>query len=300
MSVFDTQGIWDEEEYGAGGEPPELPNHFSSNDSYDDSEDELDEFIDSISSDEQNELSTMDKVRLRLEQGRLYEMLIKHDLFEDVDAMPEAVQKVQLEIKQFITERLEVLLGIRAEKETIVQQITSEPQFNDLEVQTLKMVVQKMTNGASLNAPTTKKEPSPINVVKKEAPKEGLKKLSVKNNVTPKPTPTPTPTAGRPLRNRVNKQVKRPTSTPQLKAEFLNKGVENVEEAAKKDIKYIESLEKMSLEEANKIVSQRHSRPKPPPSNVNQDIINSHYKHKVSMNEEGNTFAQLLKLAKKV
>jgi hypothetical protein len=98
----------------------------------------------------------MESARIRLEQGRLYEMLIKHDLFEGVDAIPEAVAKVQKELKEYIVERLEILLGMRAEtQKQQPQQVITPPQFNDVEVQALKMVAAQVTKGASKNAPTT-------------------------------------------------------------------------------------------------------------------------------------------------
>lgn len=105
--------------------------------------------------------------RLRLEQGKLYEMLLKHDLFGSVDADPKAVQNVQREIRNFIKERLEVLLGLKPDprlQPTVEQQIVVSP-FNDLEVELLKRFVAKMSKGATIQAASE----TPLPVVSRKA-----------------------------------------------------------------------------------------------------------------------------------
>lgn len=88
---------------------------------------------------------------LRLEQGSLYKMIMNHDLFAGVEADPRAIQNVQKEIKKFARESMEVMLGMR---HTIgmpynpEQPMVSSP-FNDLEVEVLKRLASKATNGAT-------------------------------------------------------------------------------------------------------------------------------------------------------
>lgn len=89
----------------------------------------------------------MSDANLRLEQGRLYQMVLQGDIFADTNADPKAIRNVQREIRKFVKDRMEIMLGIRQEaqkQETIV----SSP-FNDMEVSALKMVASKVTNGAS-------------------------------------------------------------------------------------------------------------------------------------------------------
>ena len=44
------------------------------------------------------------EAQVRLEQGRLYQMLLKHDLFDGVDADARAMKNVQNEIREFMRE----------------------------------------------------------------------------------------------------------------------------------------------------------------------------------------------------
>ena len=83
---------------------------------------------------------TVSPALLRLEQGKLYQMLIEHDLFADVDAHPVAIQNVQQELKDFITMRLEVMLGMRNEGESV----RYESPFTNAEVDALKSLAKKL------------------------------------------------------------------------------------------------------------------------------------------------------------
>jgi hypothetical protein len=95
---------------------------------------------------EEEEQDVVTEAMVRLEQARLYDMLIKHNMFEGVHANPIALRNVQEELKQYIVERLQILLGIKTEK----QQPTSmkiELPFNKLEIQALKDLAFKLTKG---------------------------------------------------------------------------------------------------------------------------------------------------------
>lgn len=96
----------------------------------------------------------LNDANLRIEQGRLYQMIMNHDLFEGMEADPRAVQNVQREIRKFARESMEVMLGMRqiAPKNT---DIVSSP-FNDLEVDILKKIASKATNGATESAEANK------------------------------------------------------------------------------------------------------------------------------------------------
>lgn len=115
MSILDTD-FWDRQEIEDTPEEMEEEEQTSSSSESDWSEDVSYEEVFEEDEVEKDSSSVINNARIRLEQGRLYEMLIKHNLFEGVDAMPQAIDKVQSEIKQFIVERLEILLGMRAEK----------------------------------------------------------------------------------------------------------------------------------------------------------------------------------------
>lgn len=279
-------GFWDRE-YPSEKEIETLNNSFIENNQYssnsfDNIEEELEDLYENVE-EENNEISVIKKAQTRLEQGRLYEMLIKHDLFENVDALPEAVDNVQKEIKTFIMERLEVLLGMRSEKEK--EQVVSYSQFNDIEVEALKQVAARLTKGSSGNV--VKKQPSnELNTVKKQTKEIKINTVGKKTVLNNK--------------KQTNKQVSRQVSKqtePKVVAKKPILKNKSVEQVVKEDMQYVESLKGKSLEEANAIVSQRHSRPTPK-VNVNQESINNYYTTKVAMQDSKlSDFGKLMKMA---
>lgn len=286
--------LWDRE-YPTENEILEQENSLYEDD-YNEDFEEIDENSFSLDAfDEfEEEQSVMDNARIRLEQGRLYEMLIKHNLFDGVDADLQAISNVQQEIKGFIMERLEILLGMRAEKQDVVQRVESD--FNEIEVQALKMVASKVTQGQSAKAPEPKKEPSPLTPVQKKQEKpRGLNTLSKKSIKA---------AASKPKRKKPQQKVKK-----KLKKEIAEVSTKNMsaEEIAMKDIKYLETLKNMPLEKKAEIVAERHKRPRIKSTIAGasseqqaQDIINSHYQTKTSINQEANHWMDLLKKAGKL
>ena len=238
----------------------------------------------------------IDKARNRLEQARLYEMLIEHDLFDGVEAAPVAISEVSSEIKNFISERLEILLGMKAEKETEIHQIVNDPQFNDLEVKVLRRLASQVSKGMTDSAPTTQKEPSELNAVKKKPVQQGLNTLGKTDRQT-KPAPAPAPRAkkkGKPLRKKSSEKPVR-----KLKKEIADTSQEGLglQEVAQRDINYIESLKGKTLEEKNAIAAQRHNRPVPR-KKIDQSVVNSHYQTKSSMeNGKIGDLARIMRLA---
>ena len=139
----------------AGNVPQAATNEVYEEEFYDDYEEQHDdsseESIESLLGLEDGE--QLENAMVRLEQGRLYEMLYKHDLFEGVEADPLAIARVRKEIREFIMSRLEVLLGIRAEKEkTNAEPVKVKLPFNEVEIQALKDMAFKLTKGASADA----------------------------------------------------------------------------------------------------------------------------------------------------
>lgn len=97
---------------------------------------------------EDDQQDIVNEAMVRLEQAELYKMLIKHDLFEGVDGNPIAKQNVQNELKDYIVERLQILLGIRQEKSRNTSMRVELP-FNRMEIEALKDLANKLTKGAS-------------------------------------------------------------------------------------------------------------------------------------------------------
>lgn len=98
------------------------------------------------------ESSVVNDAMIRLEQARLYDMLIKHDMFKGVKAHPQALANVQHEFKTYIVKRLEILLGIRKEEKEKPKELVVESSFNEMETTFLKMLAKRGTDGHSENS----------------------------------------------------------------------------------------------------------------------------------------------------
>lgn len=148
---------YNEEEFGSA--PADVDNIPSEEEYYSEEVEEIDEEqLDALNEQlEVRENEVLDSAMVRLDQAKLYKMLIEHDLFQDVDAHPFALKKVQSEIRQFIMDRLEILLGMKKEVK-VNQNTTIELPFNDLEIQALKDIAAKLTKGASQTAPEPAKQ----------------------------------------------------------------------------------------------------------------------------------------------
>lgn len=105
---------------------------------------------------EEDTASLMVDANLRLEQGRLYQMVLQNDIFAETNADPRAIKNVQREIRKYVRERMETMLGIRQEAQVQIKEQVRHPadDLNDMEVAALKMVASKVTKGASESAPT--------------------------------------------------------------------------------------------------------------------------------------------------
>ena len=241
--------------------------------------------------DEEEEINTVNEAHVRLEQGRLYNMLINHNLFEGVDADPTAIANVQRQLKEFILEKLEEMLGMRVKKEkTQTQQVVVQSDFNELEIQVLKRVASKMSKGMTENAPAPKSQVSELNTVKKQEKKVSLNTLG---SQVSKPKPTPKPSSGKPLRQ---KPVQKP-QRPQKQNRSVNNQDVLVKKSDNEEIGFMERFKGKSIEEANEIVAKRHRRPIPKVS-INQDVVNSYYTQKVAVADtKMSDYGKLMKMA---
>ena len=79
----------------------------------------------------------------RIEQAKLYESLIKHDFFGPGSARQEIQDRVTREIRGFILERLEILLGIKSPASKIIN-VKAISQFDDAEIDALKEIAGRL------------------------------------------------------------------------------------------------------------------------------------------------------------
>ena len=202
---------------------------------------------------EDNFEDVLSDAHLRLEQGSLYKMIMNHSLFEGVDADPKAVQNVQKEIRKFARERMEVMLGMRQEVSTEVTQIASP--FNDLEVEVLKRLASKATNGA-----TETEEANEVANTFKQVPKRTS--INPIGGVAHKKTAVPTPVQrkSKPLPARPPAPVKRTRQELLIEQIAREEGI-SVEslELNTKGVggKPIGQLNAAELEERNRLTAER-------------------------------------------
>ena len=238
------------------------------------------------------EADVVNNTRIRLEQAKLYEMLINHDIFEGVDVNKNAVKVVQEELKGFIIERLEILMGIRQEKQKLTTTtIRVSSPFNDIEVEFLKALAYKGTHGKSSEGshetvieevkPAITKpkklapkklapkklekveaKPMAIKPIKKELPKQQIvKKEPPKKQIVKKQ-------AVKPARSKIEQQVHKTIKSNSMKERKMTK--QEAEALAKEDLKNTMNqrpFHELSTKEKQQRIAEvnaRHARNKQP------------------------------------
>ena len=155
------------------------------------------ETYDVFEDEEENTSELMADANLRLEQGRLYQMVLQGDIFADTNADPRAIKNVQREIRKYVRERMETMLGIRQEQ--VAQETIISSPFNDMEVTVLKMLASKMSKGAteatvesgpSLPPPTPKKD-GISSISGSLRPQTTPLRREAKPSLKPQPKPSP-------------------------------------------------------------------------------------------------------------
>lgn len=139
--------------------------------------------------DEEDISLVMSDANLRLEMGRLYQMLLKHDLFGETDADPRAIRNVQREIRKLVVDKMELMLGIR-QKQPESAPIVSSP-FNSMEVTVLKMLASRMSKGATEETEKTDSVSPP------QQKKDGI--TAVSGTLRQNSVPTMVPVTNRPV-----------------------------------------------------------------------------------------------------
>ena len=147
--------------------------------------------------------------RLRLELGRLYEMVMNHSLFDGVEVDARASKIVQKQIRKFAKEQIELTLGMRQEQASANTAIVSSP-FNSLEVEILKKLASAASKGA-----TESVEEEPVTAPAAPPKKKTLNTISSNSQKT---TPKAQPAKPKPIAKKVE-PIQR-TAKPQLPPEF--------------------------------------------------------------------------------
>lgn len=187
----------------------------------------------------ESQQEVMESAKIRLAQGRLYEMLLKHELFDDsLGEDPRAIKKVQAEVRAFVTERLEIMLGMRQtaskNSQPQIQSVTVQLPFNEVEIDALKAIANKLSKGQSEGLENLEIE-AKIDLA--EAPKDRQDRRTVQRPVPPPPV------------------VRKPVSPITNKKPLDRKAIEKTEKTGKE-------LHKMSQAELEEYASKRTLLPK--------------------------------------
>lgn len=176
------------------------------------------EQVETADSDEEEDFTeVLSDARLRLESGRLWEMIMGHDLFENTDADERAVKNVQKEIRRFAKTQMEIMLGMR--RETVkTERLEMDFPFNALEVEALKALAHTATKGATEQSdnyvPNVRRVSEEVPVVGQAPKSNKLNSISAK---APKPRPAPVQTKAptKPLPTAPAAPIARKTLSPQ-------------------------------------------------------------------------------------
>lgn len=141
-------------------------------------------------SEEENDAVALTDANLRIEQGRLYQMLMTADIFGNLDCDEKAIKNVQRELRRFAKDRMEVMLGMKKPTEQSTN-IVSSP-FNHLEVEVLKTLAAKLSGGNTQKADPKPAKSNTLNSISSGANKsKNTVKAALQNlGVPPRKPPT--------------------------------------------------------------------------------------------------------------
>ncbi len=231
--------------------PPPQDNELQYDDGYEDYEEQTEDYS-----------SVLSDARLRLEQGRLYEMIMNHELFEGVESDPKAIRNVQNEIRTFAKERMEIMLGMRLEAPRGGELGVDLP-FNSLEIEALRDIAFKLTKGAS-SSPEVERYSAPV-----KPRQAGLAPIGAGRSRPQerRPEPRQEQREQRPLPSKPSAPVKRMKVDPNLEARLRAEGVEQeyIEEAKRQVMqdtykpigKQIHEMTEQELRERNEQAAKR-------------------------------------------
>jgi len=249
----------------------------------------------------------LNDARLRLEQGKLYEMLMNHDIFEGMDADQRAVKSVQREIRKFAQDRMELMLGMKQPEAPAPQSAFPAEAFpfNTLEVEVLKSLAAAATKGASREAEAFVPEVAPA-----EPKRTTLKPIAIPANRTAVPKPVAKaaqPAARKPLPAKPAAPVKRQKVDERIQKILQEEGVtlEEINATFPPDYKpldpaFTENLSPEEIARRNADSKRRLQKTVPSPTAApmpDQEQINAMYTNRVqtaSANPQMQTIMHLL------
>jgi hypothetical protein len=187
------------------------------------------EYEEEPSEEEQEEdfASILSDARQRMEQGRIYEVLMDHDLFSGQGFDEKAVKYVTKQIRNFAKEQMEIMLGMRSEAPKAQAFTAANFPFNDAEIIALKDIAFVATKGASAREEAQTFTPQAVSAPRRT----GLNPIAVKHpaRMVPK-APAPKPAAPKPLAKSAAAPLKRdPKTEAQIEQILQEEGISREE-----------------------------------------------------------------------
>lgn len=179
---------------------------------------DIDGLMEAAAEDEDEDFTdVLSDARLRLEQGKLYEMVMNHALFDGLDADPRAVKSVQKQIRKFAKEQMETMLGMRQEAVAVTQ--VSSP-FSPLEARALKDIAFQLITAKNMKEEDYEDE----QVVGIPNPPPKKKTLNTIGKNQTRPTPKPIAKKPEPIKRQVKPRLDLP---PEMEPDYepLNKPI---------------------------------------------------------------------------
>lgn len=169
---------------------------------------------DEVSEEEEDFSAVLNDARFRLEQGRLYEMIMNNNIFEGAEGDEKAAKYVMKQIRNFAKEQMEIMLGMRQEKQEVQALSAADFPFNDLEVQTLKALASAATKGATASPAAQQ-----FSGVQQATPqKASFKPIGLQSKAAPAAKPAPKAPA-KPLAQKPAAPVRRQEPAPRAQNE---------------------------------------------------------------------------------
>ncbi len=212
---------------------------------------DVEDLIEQVSEDDEDDFTeVLSDARLRLEQGKLYEMVMNHDLFSGVDADPRAAKSVQKQIRKFAKEQMEIMLGMR--QEVVPANAVVQSPFSAIETQALKDIAAKL-----ITANGMKEEDYPEETIQ-AAPVQPPKKKTL-NTIGSKSQAKPAPKhQSRPIQKKaepIQRQPRQQLQPEKPPKELTGKMLHEMDEQEKAE--YLRGVNERNAARAQVIPEQR-------------------------------------------
>ncbi len=169
----------------------------------------------------QPEYSIASEALIRIEKAKLYELLLRNELFGDDAGDADAVQQVTDEIKEFVLARLETLIGMRSGNESV--STPSKLPWNQQQIAVLTQLADRVLSKENQPIVNTPPKPS-VNTINRQPPRQNTVQTKpteakpVQAPVAPKQKQPVRPTTGKPLIGSSKPGSNTPSGPTQTKA----------------------------------------------------------------------------------